>query len=81
MDSQPPVFPQRFPGQALLLFRRDPIALLRRAAFEYGDIVRLPLSKHPVYLISHPDLIKDVLVTPKKSPTGTSTEGVVSSSQ
>ena len=48
MDSQPPVFPQRFPGQALLLFRRDPIAYLRRAASECGDIVRIPLSRSPV---------------------------------
>jgi len=66
MDLQPPAFPQRFPGQALLLFRRDPIAYLRRAASECGDIVRLPLSRHPVYLINHPDLIKDVLVTHQK---------------
>ncbi len=66
MDPQPPVFSQRFPGQALMLFRRDPIATLRRAASECGDIVRLPLSRHPVYLISHPDLIRDVLVTHQK---------------
>ena len=66
MDTQPPVAPQRFPGEALMLFRRDPIAYLRRAASGCGDIVRIPLSKHPVYLISRPDLIKDVLVTHQK---------------
>ena len=66
MDSQPPVFPQRFPGQALLLFRRDPIAYLRRATSECGDIVRLPLSRHPVYLVNDPDMIRDVLVTHQK---------------
>ena len=49
-----------------MLFRRDPLATLRRAASECGDIVRLPLSRHPVYLINHPDLIKDVLVTHQK---------------
>lgn len=63
MTPQPPVFPQRFPGHALILFQRDPIAYLRRAAGECGDIVRLPLGRQPVYLINHPDLIKDVLVT------------------
>ena len=66
MDPQPPVFPQRFPGQALLLFRRDPIAYLRRASSECGDIVRLPLGRDPVYLLNDPDLIKDVLVTNQK---------------
>ena len=66
MNAQPPVLAQRFPGHALLRFRRDPIAVLRRAASEYGDVVRLPLSKHPVYLVNHPDLIKDVLVTNQK---------------
>jgi len=66
MNSQPPAFPQRFPGQALMLFRRDPIAYLLRAASECGDIVRLPLGRSPVYLINHPDLIKDVLVTHQK---------------
>jgi len=66
MNEQPPVLAQRFPGHALLLFRRDPIAVLRRAAAEYGDVVRLPLSKHPVYLVNHPDLIKGVLVTHQK---------------
>ncbi len=66
MNPQPPVFPQRFPGHALMQFRRDPIAYLRRAASECGDIVRLPLSRRPVYLINHPDLIKDVLVTHQK---------------
>jgi len=65
MTPQPPVLPQRFPGECLLAFRRDPIALFRRAA-ERGDVVRLPLSRHPVYLINHPDLIKDVLVTRHK---------------
>jgi len=66
MSSQPPVLPQRFPGECLLALRRDPIALFRRAAARYGDIVQLPLGKHPVYLINHPDLIKDVLVTRQK---------------
>lgn len=66
MTPQPPIFPQRFPGQALILFRRDPITYLQRAADECGDIVRLPLGRQPVYLINHPDLIKDVLVTHQK---------------
>ena len=66
MIHKPPVLPQRFPGEALFLLRRDPIALFRHAAATYGDIVRLPLGRHPVYLINHPDIIKDVLVTSQK---------------
>ena len=63
MTLPPPVLPQRFPYEALVQFRRDPIATLRRAARECGDVVRLPISRHPVFLLNHPDLIKDVLVT------------------
>ncbi len=63
MTPQPPSLPQRFPGQALLHFRRDPIAFLRRAASDRGDVVRLPISRHPIFLVNHPDLIKDILVT------------------
>ncbi len=66
MTFEPPVLPQRFPGEALLLLRRDPIALFRSAAATYGDIVRLPLGSHPVYLINDPEIIKDVLVTRQK---------------
>ena len=66
MTQNPPTFPQRFPGQALLAFRRDPIAFLRLAASEGSDIVRLPFSRFPIFLLNHPDLIKDVLVTHQK---------------
>ncbi len=57
--------PQSFPGQALLTFRRDPIAYLR-AASRHGDVVRLPITRQPLYLVNHPDLIKDIFVTHQK---------------
>ena len=57
--------PQRFPGHALLAFRRDPIAYLREAA-RYGDVVRLPITRQPLFLVSHPDLLKDIFVTHQK---------------
>ncbi len=57
--------PQKFPGQALFAFRRDPIAYLR-AASRYGDVVRLPITRPPIFLVNHPDLIKDVFVTHQK---------------
>ena len=31
-----------------------------------GDIVRLPLTRRPLYLINHPDFIKDIFVTRQK---------------
>lgn len=57
--------PQRFPGQALFTFRRDPIAYLR-AASQLGDVVCLPITRQPLYLVNHPDLIKDIFVTHQK---------------
>ena len=66
MTQHPPLMPQRFPGQALWTFRRDPIAYLRQAASQQGDIVRLPLTRRPLFLINHPDLIKDIFVTRQK---------------
>lgn len=57
--------PQKFPGHALFAFRRDPIAYLR-AASRYGDVVRLPITRQPMFLVNHPDLIKDIFVTHQK---------------
>ncbi len=66
MTQHIPLMPQRFLGQALWAFRRDPIAYLREAAASHGDIVRLPLTRQPLFLINHPDLIKDIFVTRQK---------------
>jgi cytochrome P450 len=66
MTKHPPLMPQRFLGQALWAFRRDPIAYLRQAASQHGDIVRLPFTRQPLFLINHPDLIKDIFVTRQK---------------
>lgn len=47
---------------SLLPFRRDPISFLM-AAREYGDLAYFKLGTQDVYLFSHPDLIRDLLVT------------------
>jgi cytochrome P450 len=47
---------------ALRAFRRDPIGLLSQAA-TFGDISYLNLARFPAYLLNHPDLVHDVLVT------------------
>ena len=48
---------------ATFAFRRDPFHSLSHLARSYGDIVRLPLGAQPHILLSHPDLVKAVLVT------------------
>jgi cytochrome P450 len=57
---------------ALRRFRRDPIGLLEEAA-THGDVSYLSLPRFPVYLLNHPDLVRDVLVSShrrfRKGPT------------
>ncbi len=50
------------PLVALREFRRDPIGLLSRAA-AYGDVTHLRLPRFDAYLLNHPDLVHEVLVT------------------
>jgi cytochrome P450 len=50
----------------LISLRRDPIAFLTRLADEYGDVAHLKLGSVTVFLISRPDLIRDVLITHNK---------------
>ena len=51
---------------ALRAFRDDPIALLERLA-TYGDVVRVDVPGSAAYLLNHPDLVRDVLVTGHRS--------------
>ena len=47
----------------LTKFRRDPLKLLLDSAREYGDVVHLRFGPQDIYLLNHPDYIRDVLVT------------------
>ena len=47
----------------LRAFQRDPLGLLERTAREFGDIAYLRFAIQDLYLVNHPDLIRDVLVT------------------
>src|SRR4029450_1812801 len=47
---------------ALRAFRRDPIGLLTQAA-SFGDVSYLNLPRFPAYLLNHPDLVHEVLVS------------------
>ncbi|HEX8338709.1 MAG TPA: cytochrome P450 [Pyrinomonadaceae bacterium] len=52
-----------WPVGQVVQFRRDPLALLTRLAREYGDVVRFQAATQAVYLLNHPDHVRDVLVT------------------
>ena len=44
-------------------FRHDPPAFLTKLAREHGDVVNFKLGPQDMYLLNHPDYIRDVLVT------------------
>ncbi|MDD5370642.1 MAG: cytochrome P450 [Anaerolineaceae bacterium] len=54
-------------GGNLPEFNRDPLGFLTRCAREYGDLVELRFAGFPVYVLSHPRLIEEVLVTKNRS--------------
>jgi cytochrome P450 len=51
---------------ALREFRRDPLGLLERLA-AHGDVVRLHVPGADAFLVNHPDLVHQVLVTDHKA--------------
>ncbi len=57
------------PGANLYAMRRDPLEFFSRLAREYGDVVRFRLGDHPhdLFLVNHPDSIREVLVTQDRS--------------
>jgi cytochrome P450 len=60
-NELPPVLPLG-PVATIRAFRRDPIGLLERAA-RCGDVVRLRTPRSSTFVLNHPDLAWDVLVT------------------
>ncbi|HEX6051645.1 MAG TPA: cytochrome P450 [Gemmatimonadaceae bacterium] len=62
-QPHPPGPHRRVPLLDARRMRRDPLALLGALAEEYGDIVRVPLGPETLYLVNHPDLVRDVFVT------------------
>lgn len=61
--SYPPGPKSLWPGGQMLAFRRNPPDLLLKTAREYGDIAHFKIGPQHVYLLSHPDYVKNVLVT------------------
>jgi cytochrome P450 len=58
-----PTVKRRWPGQLLLELQKDPLAFFVQAQATHGDVVRFAFGRETVYLLSHPDLVRDVLLT------------------
>ncbi len=52
-----------YPGAHLLAFARDSLGFVSRAARDHGDVVQWRLGAERFALLSHPDDVRDVLVT------------------
>ncbi len=62
----PPGPTARFPGDLLLRISRQRLALLREMARTHGDVSELRLGKQRIVMLTHPDDIRDILVTHQK---------------
>jgi len=60
---EPPGPGRGLPFRQLADFRRDPLAFLERVHRRWGDVARFRFGPRSVYLLAHPDQIRDVLVT------------------
>lgn len=58
----PPGPRSRLAVRGLLRFRRDPTGFLTGLARQYGDVAGFRLGRRRLYLLSHPDLVREVLV-------------------
>ncbi|HEV2129467.1 MAG TPA: cytochrome P450 [Longimicrobiaceae bacterium] len=63
MISHPPGPRSRIPIRLLFDFRRDPLTFVTETARRYGDVASWKFGPRDMYLLSHPDYVKEVLVT------------------
>ena len=60
---EPPGPRRGFPLAALAAFRRDPLAFLEGVHRAHGDVSTWRFGRRRVYLLAHPELVRDVLVS------------------
>ena len=65
--ATPPGPRERIPGSTVVSFYRDPVGSLARMAAEHGDVARFRWGPRYEYLLNHPDLVEQVLVTQQRS--------------
>jgi cytochrome P450 len=63
----PPSPVRRYPGQHLIAINRDRLGFLQRVVAECGDVAYLSLGPGHLAVLTHPDDIRDVLVTNKRN--------------
>lgn len=59
----PPGPKTKLPGGQLFAFRRDPLNFLMNLVRDYGDVAHFRVGPQSMFLLNHPDYIKDALVT------------------
>ncbi len=62
IQNSPPTVKRDLFGGHFLSFRRNPTEFLRNIA-ELGDVTTFYVGKQQAFLVNHPDLIRDLLVT------------------
>ncbi|MFN8571327.1 MAG: cytochrome P450 [Gemmatimonadaceae bacterium] len=67
LGALPPGPRASLPGRHVLRMVREPLDFLTELARTYGDVVRFRLGGEEMYLVSHPEAIRDVLVTQQRS--------------
>lgn len=58
-----PTVRRAWPGQLLLQLQKDPLTFFQTAQAAHGDVVRFAFGRETVHLLSHPDFVRDVLLT------------------
>jgi len=53
----------RFPGELFFRLNTDRLGFLHQVARDYGDLARIDVVRTTLFIATHPDLVKDVLVT------------------
>ncbi|HEU4386584.1 MAG TPA: cytochrome P450 [Blastocatellia bacterium] len=61
--SYPPGPKPRIPGSTIIKLRRDRLGFFTELARDYGDIAHFKVGPTDAFLVSHPDYIKEILVT------------------
>ena len=61
--QRPPRFSTGPPGSGMVAYLRDPLALFQNAAKAHGDVVQVSIGPNDIFLVSRPELAREVLVT------------------
>ena len=67
MLPPPPHLAQRYPGQFAIAMRRDPLGFLASVRDRLGDVATFRAGTERMLLLSHPDHVREVLVTQQRN--------------